>query len=283
MDGTSSHTKDLIDIENVFRSKNPAILKVMPGFILNYLKRIVHEAEINAFVKRHRNAKGLDFVEAGLTEFGAKVQVKGIENVNEHGKYIIASNHPLGGLDGLALMKSVGEVRKDIIFPVNDILMNIPNLHCLFIPINKHGSNSDNVRIINETFASESIMLYFPAGLVSRKQSGNIADLQWKKTFVTKAKQFQRDIIPVHIDGRNSNFFYNLARLRGRLKIKANIEMLYLVNEMYKQRDKIINITFGKPIPHQIFDKRNNHMKWAALVREHVYELEREPEKVFNY
>ena len=212
-------------------------------------------------------------IDSLLEEFQTKILVKGLENVPATGRYIIASNHPIGGLDGLALMSVVGKIRKDIVFPVNDLLMNLPNIKELFIPINKHGSNAENVKIINDTFASDVMILYFPAGLVSRKQSGKIIDLEWKKTFLTKAKRFKRDIIPAFIDGRNSNFFYNLANLRKFLGMKANIEMLYLSDEIFKQKNKTINIVFGKPIPYSKFDKTNSDKKWAEIVKQETYSL----------
>jgi len=174
----------------------------------------------------------------------------------------------------MALIDVAGKVRPDIVFPVNDILMNVPGLQPLFIPINKHGRNTENVRIIDETFASDKMILYFPAGLVSRKQRGGvIRDLPWKKTFVSKAKKYQRDVIPVHISGRNSNFFYNLANWRKKLGIKANIEMLYLVDEMVKQKGKPIRITFGEPIPWTTFDKSKTDRQWAEEVKKRVYAL----------
>jgi putative hemolysin len=188
----------------------------------------------------------------------------------------------LGGLDGMALMKVVGEVRKDIVFPVNDLLMNVPNLLPLFIPINKHGSNTQNMLIMNDTFASDKTILYFPAGLCSRKQKGKILDLEWKKTFITKARTYKRDIIPVHINGRNSDWFYNLAKWRKRLGIKANIEMLYLVDEMYKQNNKNISITFGKPISWTTFDNRFPDIIWAKKVKQHVYTLGSNISSIFD-
>ena len=274
----------LIDIEKVFKSKDSKLFKMLPRFLISYLKRIVHEDEINKFLESHTKSTGIEFVNEVLhDEFGAKTVWEGLENVPVKGKYIIAANHPLGGPDGMALMLTLSKVRRDLIFPVNDLLMNVPNTKELFIPINKHGSNAENVRIINDTFASNSLLCYFPAGLVSRKQKGKISDLQWQQTFVTKAKRFERDIIPTHINGRNSNFFYNLANLRSWLGIKANIEMLYLVNEMYKQRGKTIKITFGKPIPYQTFDKRMKNLEWAQKIREHVYDVETNPNCQFNY
>jgi putative hemolysin len=268
-------TKNFIDIDKVLSDKNPKLARMMPGFILGYLKRVVHQEEINALLYKHRNEIGVDFVNAILNGFGVIVKSTGLENIPKTGRYLMASNHPLGGPDGLALMQQVARARKDFLFPVNDLLMNLPNLRPLFIPINKHGSNADNIRIFNETFESDKLLLYFPAGLVSRKQKGGIFDLEWKKTFLTKAIKYKRDIIPIHIDGKNSNFFYNLANLRKNFGINANIEMLYLVDEAFKQKDKIINITFGKAIPYTCFDKRHNHAEWAALLREHVYALGR--------
>lgn len=159
---------------------------------------------------------------------------------------------------------------------MNDILLNIDNLKPFFIPVNKHGSNAENVKIFNDTFASDKTLLYFPAGLVSRKGNGEIKDLEWKKTFITKAKRFKRDIIPVYIEGRNSDFFYNLANRRKRLGVKGNIEMLYLINETYKQLDKTMHIVIGKPIPWESFDRSKSDVEWAAMVRDQVYKMKEE-------
>lgn len=276
-------SENIIDIERVIAGKNPALLKVLPGFIINYLKRVIHQKDLNAAIYTNRDKQGLDFIDAILVEFGAKINTVGIGNIPMQGKYLIASNHPLGGLDGVALMGVVGKVRKDIVFPVNDLLMNLPNIAGLFIPVNKHGSNASNVSVFEDTFASDKTVLYFPAGLCSRKHSGIIADLEWKKSFITKARKHERDIIPTHIDGRNSGFFYNLANLRKRLGIKANIEMLYLVDEMYNQKNKQVKIIFGKPIPYQVFDKRYTDSQWAQLVKAFVYTLEKNPDGTFPY
>ena len=283
MENSAVNYDKFIDVREVIRKKSPTLLKLLPWFVIQYLRRIVHEDELNDFIFRNRHNSGIEHVQNVLTEFGTTIKARGEENIPQKGRAVVASNHPFGGLDGLALMDITSKIRSDIVFPANDILMNLPNAEEMFIPINKHGSNADNVKIINETFASDILMLYFPAGLVSRKRNGKIADLEWKKTFISKAKQYKRDIIPTHIDGRNSNFFYNLANLRERLGLKTNFEMLYLVNEMYKQQGNTINITFGKPIPYQTFDKRMTYVKWAEKVKEHVYILEKNPDAIFNY
>jgi putative hemolysin len=276
-------TDRFLDIGRIFSAKNPRMAKSIPGFVFRLLGRIIHQDELNEFMFTNKDKWGLDYVQAILEGFQITTKVINPPVLPPDGKFLIASNHPLGGMDGIALLHEAGKIKKDVIFPVNDLLMNLPNLYELFIPINKHGSNADNIRIFNETFSSGMLILYFPAGLVSRKQSGIIKDVEWKKTFLTKAKASGRDIIPVFISGRNTNFFYNLANLRKRLGVKANIEMLFLVDEMYKFKNKTIPITFGKPIPISVFDKSRTDQQWAFLLKEHVYKLEINPDQDFIY
>jgi putative hemolysin len=280
--GKPETSRKLVDIRSVIASKNPRLLRLIPPFIIRYLKRILHEQKVNEVLNRLEKVEGLEFIAAVLEEFGAVIKVEGIDNIPKEGKAIILSNHPLGGLDGLALMHVVGQIRRDIIFPVNDLLMNIPNLQGLFIPINKHGSNAANVRIFDESFASDKLLLYFPAGFCSRKQGGQIIDLDWKKGIISRARRYQRDVIPAHISGRNSAFFYNLANFRKRAGIGTNIEMLYLVDEMVKQKNKEIVITFGKVVPHSVFDRSIRDAEWAALIREHTYKLAEDKDVEFH-
>ena len=267
-------TRHFIDLDKVIASKSEKLAKNLPGFILNYLKRIIHQEEINEFLYNNRQKFGLDFIAEVVKYFELDIPVTGWENLPKSGRYVLASNHPLGGLDGMALMHTIGQKRKDFVFPVNDLLLFLPNINELFFPLNKHGSNTDNIRQFNKTFASDQMILYFPAGLVSRKKKGIIKDIPWKKTFLTKAREHNRDIIPCYIGGQNSNFFYNFANLRTTLGIKSNIEMLYLPNEMFKQTKKTIPITFGKPIPIEHFDrKKKKDVEWTAELREQVYAL----------
>lgn len=265
--------KNFLNIENVIRSKNPKLLKFLPRFIISYLKRIIHQDEMNATIYNHRDKFGLDFVDATLKDFNISIEIKGLENIPPSGGCIFVANHPLGGMDGMAFFQAIGKVRKDLVFPVNDLLLALPGLKELYVPINKHGLNTQNIDIIEKTFASEKAILYFPAGLCSRKKRGKIIDLEWKKTFVSKAKKYHREIIPTHIDGRNSNFFYNLANLRKFLGLKVNFEMLYLVDEMYKQKNKTIKVKFGKPISYKTFDNTLKDAQWAEKVKQIVYKL----------
>ncbi|MFC2151266.1 1-acyl-sn-glycerol-3-phosphate acyltransferase [Bacteroidota bacterium] len=265
---------DTINIREVFHKKNPKAAKMLPGFIYRYIEKIVHLKEINDAVPLLGDKYGLDFVKAVIEYFHINIHVKGQENIPTEGRNIFVANHPLGGLDGIVFAHVVGKIHPNIQFLVNDILMNLENLDSIFIPVNKHGKQSvEYVRRIEETYTSDAQMLNFPAGLCSRKVKGRIIDLEWKKSFISKAIQHKRDIVPVHIDGRNSNFFYNLSNLRGWLGVKTNIEMFYLVDEMFKQKNKDMTLIFGKPILFTAFDKSLNAKEWAKKVKNHIYTL----------
>ena len=263
-----------LDVEKILYSKNPAIKKAVPGFIISYLKRIVHQDELNDFLRTAGNARDGAFIKAGLDYFNIRYSVSGTENIPSSGRFIFVSNHPLGGLDGLVFIYELSKHFRELKFPVNDILMNITNLSGIFLPVNKHGGQDrEAVRKIEEAYASDSQILYFPAGLCSRKKKGIIRDLQWHKSFITKAVQYKRDIVPAYFSGRNSNFFYNLSNIRNFLGIKANLEMLYLADEMFKQKGKEIKLVFGKSIPWQTFSHTRTPVEWADWVRGKTYEL----------
>jgi putative hemolysin len=263
-----------IDLDRVLASKNPRLAKIVPGFIKNYLKRIVHQEELNVFLTTCGHLKDAELVTAFLDHFRIKYRVSGENNVPVEGRFIFVSNHPLGGLDGVVFIRVVSQMFQDVKFPVNDILTNIENLSGIFLPINKHGSQDrEAAKRIEEAYASGSQILYFPAGLCSRKKKGVISDLGWHKSFIIKAVQHKRDIIPVYFSGRNSDFFYNLANIRKLLGVKANIEMIYLPDEMFRNKDKEIHLVFGKPVPWQTFDKTKTPAQWADHIKSEAYRL----------
>ena len=263
-----------IDIREVIRKKNANLLRVLPAFVLAYIRRILHEDEMNDFLAAHGELEGLPFVEQVLKTFGVRLEVKGAENIPLSGGVIFAANHPMGGLDGLAMMQVLGKRRSDLKFLINDIVGNVKQLSPFFVEVNKHGSQERAaVRAVEEAFQTETAFVVFPAGLVSRKQAQGVADLEWKKTFVSQARKYQKPIVPVYIEGKNSAFFYNLARLRRFLGIKANLEMFYLVDEMFAQKGKVITIHFGEPIAYATFDRSRKDGEWASWVREQVYQI----------
>jgi putative hemolysin len=271
-----NNNKDvLIDIEGVLKKKNPGLARVIPRFVVAYIKRVVHQDEINAFIATNVNKLGFDFVDAILEYFKVNTLSFFEERIPKNGRFIFVANHPLGALESLALMKIVKKYHPEMKFIVNDILMGLTNVQNLFLPVNKHGKSSMSYfKMMEEYLASDNQVLIFPAGLVSRRIHGKVQDLEWKKSFINMATKHQRDIVPVHINARNSNFFYRFAQIRKMLGIKANIEMIYLPDELYKQHNKTIRFTFGSLIPHTHFTKEKSPQEWATWVREQVYKLE---------
>ncbi len=267
-----------IDIERILADKMGARAKMVPSLATKWLKRIVHQDEVNRFLWESRDKMGVDWLEECVRYLDMTLQVEGRENLpaKDDGKlYTFVSNHPLGGQDGVALGAIIGRhYDGNFKYLVNDLLMNLPGLAPLCIPINKTGSQSRNFpAMVNAGFNSDSHMLMFPAGLCSRKSKGEIRDLPWKKTFISKSVATHRDVVPIHFGGRNSERFYRVANICKTLGIKANLAMLFLVDEMYKNVHKTFRVAIGPPIPWQTFDKSKTPAQWAQVVQDMVYQL----------
>lgn len=263
-----------INIKEVFAAKNPRLASVMPGFVYRFIHSVMEIDFINNLLERHGHLVGTDFIDKVVEEFNVNIHIHGMENVPDTGRFIFASNHPLGGFDGMLLLKAVDEKLGNPKFLTNDVLMNIPQLKPLFVPVNKHGGHSrEAAKLLSETYESGAQILIFPSGLASRKIKGKVADLEWKKHFITKAVRYKRDVIPVFVAGCNSNRFYRVANLRKFLHIKWNLEMFLLPGETVRHRNTDVHIVFGKPIPHTTFDSTKTHQQWAQWVKDKAYHL----------
>lgn len=271
-----------IDIDAVLQGKMGKKARWVPRPAVSWLKKTIHQDEVNDFLWESRGLTGTPWLKATMKYLDMTLEIEGAENLpsKDDGRlYTFVSNHPLGGIDGVALGSIIGEHYDDNFrYLVNDLLMNLPGLAPLCIPINKTGKQSrDFPAMVEAGFRSDHHMLMFPAGICSRKGSdGQIRDIDWKKTFVSKSVETHRDVVPIHFGGRNSEKFYRIANLGDRLKLKFTIATLWLVDEMYKNVGKTFRVTIGKPIPWQTFDKSKSPVQWAQWVKEQVYSL---PEK----
>lgn len=281
-----------IDIDQVLKNKLGAKSAFVPRFVAIWLKGIIHQDWMNVYLcGEGREKTGVEWIDKCLKYMKCKAVVQtntngviqnGLDAIpsNEGGRYYtIVCNHPLGGLDGLTLGSIVcHKFDSQMVYLVNDLLMNLKGLAPLCVPINKTGRNGRNFpQMVEAAFQAQKNVVMFPAGLCSRKgEDGSIRDLEWKKTFITKSVQYQRDVIPVHFSGQNSDRFYNIARWCKRLHLKFNIAMLYLADEMYKNQGKTFTVTFGEPIPWETFDKSKTPHEWAQWVKEKVYQLHQE-------
>lgn len=264
-----------IDIDAVMRNRLPRHYKYIPKAIIKGIERLICQKRINEVLVKTAGLTGAPFCEAVLKELNVTYRVHGIENIPETPRVTFASNHPLGGLDGIALIdfitQTCGTSPKCI---VNDLLMAVEPLKEVFLPINKHGAQSRASQLsIDAAFNSSSPLLVFPAGLVSRKVNGIITDLQWKKMFVTKSIATNRPIIPVYFSGTNSRFFYNFAKAREHSGIKLNIEMVLLPREVFRCQDKCFDIYIGAPIHPQSLNREHNAIEEATRIKGIVYSL----------
>ena len=270
-----------IDIDKILADKMGAKAKYVPRPVVSWLKRILHQDEVNRYLWESRHLTGTDWLEECVRYLDMTLDIHGLENLpdkNDGSLYTFVSNHPLGGADGVALGSIIGRhYDSRFRYLVNDILMNLPGLAPLCIPINKTGGQARSFpAMVKAGFESDNHILMYPAGLCSRRRNGEIRDLPWSKTFIVKSVQYQRDVVPIHFGGQNSDFFYKLANFSDKYVKKVNIAMIYLVDEMYKNVHKSFRITIGKPIPWQTFDKSRTPAEWAQYVQDVVYKLPEE-------
>lgn len=264
----------IIDIEKEFKGSNSLFLRSFPGFIIRMTEKLICQDEMNATIYRSRDKTGVPFVNSVLKDWNVRIEITGKERIPETGRFVFAANHPVGGIDALSFLSVVGSMFPSIISPSNELLTIIPNLRPLLLGINVFGRNSkDTAGELNRLFESDNQILIFPAGEVSRRNKGKISDITWQKSFITKSVQYKRDIVPVFISGRNSNLFYNVARIRKLLGIKMYIETILLPREMMKQHNTTVSVVFGEPIPYQTFTREKPHNDWARYVKRKVYEL----------
>lgn len=276
----SEHSCVQINIEEILEAKAPSLKRKLPGFVISYLKKILHQDEINYVFRTYGHLQGIDFADAIMTEhFHITTRLTNSEMLPDDSHVIFVCNHPIGSIDGIALIQALGRKYPQFKIPVNDFLMYIKNLEEFFIPVNKikgRGQSRNISTLLNDALSSDCAVLFFPSGECSRRQDdGSVRDNEWKKTFISKAKEFKRDIIPLYFEGHNSKWFLNLSYYRKKLGIKTNIEMLYLSDEMFKQKNNTFAITVGDRIPYTLFDESRSDKEWADYVKQISYSLKK--------
>ena len=265
------------DIPAILRQKAPHTK--VPGFLVRYLERITHVKQMNAFLRKYPDLKGYEFIRRVISEeLGCAVSIEGTENIPTDDRPVIfVSNHPLGGLDGMIIAELIHNTRpSELKVIVNELLMYIEPIADLWTPVNKVGRVSrEQVEKQQAMWESGTDVMTFPAGACSRLQHINgkwqIADLTWQKNFISRAREYQRDVVPIYFEGQNSRFFYALAYIRKLLGIKLNIEMLYLVDEMYGAYGKHFSVHVLPPISYTTFDNSRSPSEWAQYVKSYVY------------
>ena len=270
---SKDRTDYLLDINKVL---GPKLSKKLPRFAVNFLKRRIHQDEINDCIMHAEHYCGAGFFDEALKYVGISYRIRGEENLEPDKRYLFVCNHPLGGPEALI----IGSVFRRLYgqgfkVPVNHILANLKPLNEFFVPVKVYSSRQSRELgdQIAEMFQSDFQVLVFPAGLCARKIGGKVTEMPWKKMFVTQARKYERDVVPMHISGFNSKRFFFFTKLSMFLKLKFNIGMLFLVDELFKKKGEEFVITIGKPVPYTTFDKTKSDRQWAAEMQEHVKTL----------
>lgn len=270
---SKDRTEYLLDIEQVL---GPELSRKLPRFVVKFLKKRIHQDDINQCILSAEHYKGAGFFDEALNHIGIKYRTRGEENIQMGKRYIFACNHPLGGPEALI----IGSVFRRIYgqgfkVPANKLLSRLKPLSEFFVPVavGKSNQNREIAESISEMFNSDSQVLVFPSGLCAKKIKGKVTEEPWKKMFVTQARKYQRDIVPVHMSGHNSRWYFFLSTLSRTLGLKFNIGMLYLVDELFKQAGKEFVITFGEPIPYESLDRSRTDLHWAMEIKDKVARL----------
>lgn len=266
--------QQVVDLDKAINNSSNVLLKKLPRYVKGKMKRILRQKELNEIHNKYINHVGIDYVNALLTEFEIKVNIFSNNDFSKINRCIFVANHPLGGIDALAFLHCIDKLKGDVVSPSNAYLRYIENLHPLIVGVNVFGKNTrEQVEDVLKVFESEKQIMIFPAGTVSRKINGEIQDIPWQKTFINKAIQTKRCVIPVFISGSNSKKFYRIAKFRKYLGIKMSIETLYLPQEMLKKKGSHVDFIFGEPIYYSLFDNSKSKEEWAGFVRNKVYEI----------
>lgn len=266
--------KKYINIRKNISESNSKLLKRMPFFVVWLIKYIIRQNEMNRILNKYAVYEGVDFLPRIIEELNLKVIIEGIENLPENGKCFFVANHPFGLVDGLILTNTVACKYGHFKAIGNEVFALIPHLNPVVAAVSVFGLNTRKYLLeLEKVYASDFPITHFPAGLVSRLKNGRIEDSNWQKSFITKAVEHQRNIVPIYFYGRNSRLFYAIYVLRKALGMKATLELILLPREIFNKRNKTIRVKIGSPISYQTFDNTKTHTEWAQFVKEQVYKL----------
>ena len=264
----------VVDLEKWLKNSNNRLFRNMPGFVVRRFKKMICEEELNALHNKHIDKVGMDYVNAILLELNITIRMHNENGLENAERCIFVANHPLGGIDALSFLHCISQLKGKVVSPSNQFFNYDPNLEPLIVGVNVFGNSSrDQTRAINNAFISDAQIMIFPAGLVSRKIEGGVRDLEWHKSFISKAIQTHRYVVPAFITGENTSKFYRISRIRKFFRIKLPVEILCLPREMLNKKGSSIDLVFGAPLAYSYFDASKRPHDWAQHVRTMVYDL----------
>lgn len=263
-----------INIERLIVEKFPN--KKFPRIVTSIIKKIIHQDDINNLFANAPGMKNLDFIDSCMEQLKFTCNVIGEEYLPSDGRNLIfASNHPQGGSEAICIAHVLGhKYAGKIKFYANQFLTILAPLNEMFLPIYKHQQqNREAINIIKEFYKTDNHLIVFPAGVTSHKSKGKVVDHDWHKSFIKASVRYQRDVVPLYFDAKNSEIFYCIENFRKKIHSKINFEVLLFANEFFKQKGKTFTLHIGKPIPWKTFNQRKAHDEWANWVKDLVFDL----------
>ena len=274
----------MINIERAVTEKFPSFAskpKLIRKPTISLLKRLIHETEINDFLTKNDDARGIEFIDRVFDyfNFSYTVSERDRRNIPALGRVVIFANHPIGSLDGLAILKLVSEVRPDVKIVANDMLNNFAALKDLFIPLDNMtgGSPRKSYKQVMSALEHEEAVIVFPAGEVSRAHPTGVKDTRWRPGFLNFARRAQAPLLPIHINAKNSLLFY------GASLVYKPLGTALLAREMFKQHSRIIKFRIGEPIPAQhLFADGVHDRTLVSRLKKHLYKIGRRRNPIFE-
>lgn len=274
----------MLNIQNVLEKRYPDFFdrhNTTARTLSRFLGFLFYESRFQQFGRTYPHLRGFDFVDATLRYFDFTLKLRDSERarIPASGRVVIAANHPIGSLDGLALLNLVRQVRPDVKVVANELLTAIEALHPVLLPVNNMGGNTarQNLRNIRAHLEADGALIIFPAGEVSRFGPRGVKDGEWQTGFVKIARATRSPVLPIFVAGRNSLFFYSLSFLARPLST------LWLVREMFKQSHNAVDARVGNPIPFDTYSALDvSARKLAQMFRKHVYRVARGRRPVFR-
>jgi putative hemolysin len=274
----------MLNIEQAVQQKFPRFQHTRPWIkkpTLGFLRKITHEQEVNLFLEQHQDLHGFDFIDQVLDYFNFSYSIshRDRSNIPATGRVVIVANHPLGALDGLSLLKLVGEVRRDVRIVANDMLMNCQALESLFLPVDNlsKSTRKSSISRIVDSLNNDEAVIVFPAGEVSRFRPNGIRDGKWNSGFLNFAKKTNAPILPIYVGARNSSLFYSASM------VYKPLSGMMLAHEMFNKTSKNITMRVGEAIPYQqIHDLPLVKAEKAKLLRRHLYRMAKGKKPLFK-
>lgn len=250
------------------------------GFIGTFLGwiilKILKISTINKIYNRNKHRSNLEFLDALLKEFKIRFEIpeEDLKRLPKEGAYITVSNHPLGGVDGILLLKLMIEQRSDFKIIANFLLHKIEPLIPYIMPVNPFENRKD---VKSSVTGFKNALLHlkeghplgiFPAGEVSTYRDGKLlVDKPWEAAAMKLAKKAKVPIVPIYFHAKNSPLFYRLSKISDTLRTAK------LPSELLTQKNRVIKVRIGRPISVKDQEQHETLEEFSNFIRKKTYML----------